>query len=720
MSVSSITPRFQANTPAKLSLDTLKASPAKVIRFSGENLLGSGKHGVWVTTERIPCKAGGFGEVSKTIPEAIALHSDIDLRIIQPYLKPMADEDKANTGKQKEYKTTDGRTAYLPMASEATNATINLNSPMGEITFRVRQKFDPALDNNGKLIPTDNNPYGFKGNVVYSLQDEDGVYERLQDLYYDYGQVDPNKYNPEVVNKVGQDPQFKLVMLFNRAAANILPVLNASHALTPELGKANVKQFAEDANFVIGHDWLSGPMLNELPEDYKAGKIFMLHNTFDQGRSIAEAKESLLRIPQSAYKQGYYSPLRTGVDAADVVIANSNYMKSITQTDFVKGAAVIPALQAKQNQNRVIDMHHALAPDFSPYNNLALGKVANEPADYGYRTIQKPSAVLTPEQAFIDFKKANKLALQREVGLKQDPNAMLLVWNARFDPNQKGFYMVMNTMERFMQRHPEAQFVLTNRNAANHPHVNEWIKSIKENPDLKGRVYLPNAFVSPEMLVRAVAGSDFGMLPSLYEPYGLTQVEQMAMATKPIVHGRDGLMHSVLDPEINGTPEERQKWTVPDASYGQTGIVMKPIPSVRAYQDAIHAQEDAYKRLMNLDGEKLSAKEQSNVDVIRAQLTQENTPKSIFNWELAARLLPEAQQTLLKQAQDSFDLAMERAFELHKNPDEAIQVSLNGMRYVNQEHQWQRYVPEYDKAIEQALKLNHLSTKPGSRFQAFG
>jgi glycogen synthase len=689
----------------------------RVVRFSGEELKKAGQRGLFVTTERPPAMVGGLGIVSKSIPEAIARYSDVDIRVIQPYLKPMAKADKENQNRMEKYQTADGKTVELPAWSEPTNAAVTLEAPLGaegthrEITFRVRQKFEPVLDEQRRLIPDPKNPYGYKGNVIYSLQDEDGLYEGLDDLYYDYGKFDPVKYNPRVVAEVGYDPQFKLIMLYNRAAAAVMPLLNASYRLPdPDAGEAWLNQFVGDEDFVIANDWLTGPMLKELPEDYKVGKVFMLHNHYDMGRDYETALYNKLHIQSEQKEDGYYSPLTAGIEAADVMIGDRNYIRSITELGLGNGAPFVSVMKDKLANNRVVNMHHGLTHDFNPYNNLALRPMKSDKADYGYKELEKTPEGTVTQEAMKAYKAANKKALQQELGLKNDPKAVVINWTPRFDPTQKGFYLFMNAAEKFLKKYPHAQLVVVNRNIGHYPQIDAWMEKMKSNPDFKGRLYLPGTVMPQHMMARITAGSDFSIMTSLYEPYGLTQLEAMKLGAIPIGHSVDGIASTVLDPEINGTPEERQKWHVPDEKYGQTGVLMKPL-QVRAYQKVIERQDAAYRRLMGLDDGTVSLKQkmQDKLRISSAKSRASKDPNmqpSIENWLIAENMLSKSDQAILKDAQARFDEALDRAMALAENPDDATRVRLNGLRFVETEHDWSRWAKQYAKAFAMADEAN--------------
>jgi glycogen synthase len=72
---------------------------------------------------------------------------------------------------------------------------------------------------------------------------------------------------------------------------------------------------------------------------------------------------------------------------------------------------------------------------------------------------------------------------------------------------------------------------------------------------------------SQDEIVQALAGSDFLLMPSVYEPFGLVHLEAMSMGCIPIVHPVGGVKSTVEDPKW-GIKRDR-------FSVGQTAIAME-------------------------------------------------------------------------------------------------------------------------------------------------
>jgi glycogen synthase len=555
-------------------------------------------NGVFVTTERLPAQAGGLGMVSKTIPDAISKYTDKDLRIIVPY-------EKANL----DYDTQHPEHAFKP-----TNHTIQVKTNKGKDTpaktynFKVLQKFEPATNAQNER----------QGNWVYALQ---------SDLFLEQGKKPGESPKDTGISQYTYDGEddvaAKKRMIFNQAAAELISRLkkNAPDSAAPlQSGEEQLHRFEEgdgNVDFVIGNDHLSGPVLYQpqIQQDPNIRKIFMLHNTYDTNRGAGFLDHVGVRIPKYLKtEKDSCSALHLSLKAADAVIANKNYVKTITNTDFAKGDQFRDILTEHSEKGRIQDMHHGLAENYTPSNNPVLREnfeagmkdyeakvkkaqqdkkpqvelnriIADKPQrDYQFEELQED----TPE-GWQQFKQANKLALQNKLGLDPNPHATVIGWAARFDPSQKGFYTVQNAMEDLLSKNKNLQVVIAgNSGSEKDPSLERWSDYMRAK--YPGQIYIPYLFKSTPEVTQINAGSDFIMLPSLYEPYGLTQLEAMKMGAIPIVHGVDGIRSTVSDPEVNGRDfigrsqsgkefdkTDEHAWFNPETGEEwQTGILMKP------------------------------------------------------------------------------------------------------------------------------------------------
>jgi len=137
-------------------------------------------------------------------------------------------------------------------------------------------------------------------------------------------------------------------------------------------------------------------------------------------------------------------------------------------------------------------------------------------------------------------KAANKLELQRELQLKQDPDAPIFFWPSRLDPVQKGPQLLTDILHQLVSDYWESNLQVVV--VANGPHQ-QWIEKIVAAFDLRERVSIVDF---DERLSRlAYAASDFMLMPSLFEPCGLPQMTAPLYGSLPVVHATGGLYDTI-------------------------------------------------------------------------------------------------------------------------------------------------------------------------------
>ncbi|BAU64236.1 glycogen synthase [Stanieria sp. NIES-3757] len=152
----------------------------------------------------------------------------------------------------------------------------------------------------------------------------------------------------------------------------------------------------------------------------------------------------------------------------------------------------------------------------------------------------------------LENKAKNKKAL-RERLLLQDVDKPLIAYIGRLD-QQKGVHLVHHAI--YYAIHHGAQFVLLG--SATEKAINDWFWHEKgflnDHPD----VHLELGF-NEELAHLIYAGSDMIIVPSNYEPCGLTQIIGMKYGTVPIVRGVGGLVSTVFDRDYDPdhAPEKR-------------------------------------------------------------------------------------------------------------------------------------------------------------------
>lgn len=139
----------------------------------------------------------------------------------------------------------------------------------------------------------------------------------------------------------------------------------------------------------------------------------------------------------------------------------------------------------------------------------------------------------------IDKKAENKLALQREFGLNEDPNAPILAIVARF-PRHKGMDLIKALMEKFIVE-GGVQFVAVGEGERE---FEDYFKYL--NAKYPKQAHISLGF-SREIGKKIYAGADIYLMPSKSEPCGLSQMIASRYGTVPIVRETGGLKDSIKD-----------------------------------------------------------------------------------------------------------------------------------------------------------------------------
>lgn len=138
-------------------------------------------------------------------------------------------------------------------------------------------------------------------------------------------------------------------------------------------------------------------------------------------------------------------------------------------------------------------------------------------------------------------KRRCKAALQQELGLAAAPTAPIFCVVSRLT-EQKGLHLVLRALPELVER--GAQFALLGSGDAG---MEEAFRSAAaENPQaIAVRIGYDEAFAH-----RLIGGSDVIMVPSRFEPCGLTQLYGLKYGTLPLVRGVGGLTDTVNDSQL--------------------------------------------------------------------------------------------------------------------------------------------------------------------------
>lgn len=292
--------------------------------------------------------------------------------------------------------------------------------------------------------------------------------------------------------------------------------------------------------------------------------VMTIHNLAFQG-NFEPHWVTRLGLPMESFHMhglefyGKLSFLKAGINYADKITTVSNSYASEIQTPAF-GCGMEGLLQ--QRRADLTGIVNGIDEEWNPARDAALT------ASY--------------DASHLAAKARNKRALQRESGLARDPAILLIGLVSRLT-HQKGMDILLECMEAVMQ-HPVQMVILGNGEAAIEQRLKYWAGLYNE------RVSVTLAF-DEALSHRIMAGCDLFLMPSRFEPCGLSQMYAMAYGAPPLVHRTGGLADTVTD----CTAQTLANKTATGFSFDE----LTPEQLLKALQRAIacHAQKKEWRSL---------------------------------------------------------------------------------------------------------------------------
>ncbi|HUI89906.1 MAG TPA: glycogen/starch synthase [Anaerolineales bacterium] len=245
-----------------------------------------------------------------------------------------------------------------------------------------------------------------------------------------------------------------------------------------------------------------------------------IHNLPFMGPDISSIIESYgLTIVQTGLPEWARAlPLPLGLWSADALVAVSpTYAREMLTPEF--GCGLQDYIHGRKESLNGI-LNGIDAESFNPATDAALA------VNYGAITLDK--------------RPLNKPPLQVRLGLPQDANIPLLGVVSRLDP-QKGIDLIPKALTKLKDL--PWQFVML---GTGDPKLEESIRQLQnEFPDRVRVEFKYDAGLARQIY----AGADIFLMPSRYEPCGLSQMIAMRYGCVPIVSAVGGLKDTVYDGE---------------------------------------------------------------------------------------------------------------------------------------------------------------------------
>ena len=276
------------------------------------------------------------------------------------------------------------------------------------------------------------------------------------------------------------------------------------------------------------HDWQTGFIPVLLKDSFSGSDFFKniktimtIHNLRFQGKWNIEGMKRITGLSDDYFtydKLEMYneaSLLKGGIVFADIVTTVSKtYAEEIKTEFFGEG---LHGLMQYRSADLIGIVNGIDYEDFNPEQNPHIYK------NYSVDTFRKD-------------KIKNKRALQKELGLPVDDKVMMIGVVSRLT-DQKGLDLVDCIMEELCQDH--VQLVVLGTGEAAYENMFKYFAN--KYPDKVSA----NIYYSEPLSHKVYAASDAFLMPSLFEPCGLSQLMALRYGTLPIVRETGGLKDTV-------------------------------------------------------------------------------------------------------------------------------------------------------------------------------
>lgn len=293
-------------------------------------------------------------------------------------------------------------------------------------------------------------------------------------------------------------------------------------------------------NIIVCTDWMTSYIPNFLKTDFaddralkKIATVLTIHNlashpgTFNP-RFIQESERDDGHGPLPdvfSPRMMHINPLRRAIMHADLVnTVSATYAKEITTPEF--GEELDGLL--RERRGRLVGILNGI--DYETNNPETDTRLAST---FSARSIER--------------RKENRLALQQRLGLPQDPNAFLMGIVSRLN-RQKGFKLLADMIEPFLKE-TKGQLVVV---GSGDTELMTFFSDLAKKYPAQAATHLKFDDELPHLVF---AGSDVILVPSYFEPSGLTQMEAMRYGAVPVARSVGGLADTIVDyqPEKGGS-----------------------------------------------------------------------------------------------------------------------------------------------------------------------
>jgi len=273
------------------------------------------------------------------------------------------------------------------------------------------------------------------------------------------------------------------------------------------------------------NDWQTGPLSAMLKTQYQMydfykniRTIYTIHNLRYQGRFGLDILDDTLALSSDLLAKieddDQVNYMKTGISFADAVNTVSRmYAGEIQTPEFGEGLDYV----LRYRKHDLYGIVNGI--DYEEYDPATDDRIyANFSADD------------------LAGKEKNKLSLQQEMGLPQDPDVPMISIISRLVP-QKGLDLIQEVIHELLEE--DIQFVMLG--TGNQEYEDMFRRIAEQYPDKVAA----NITYDADLAQKIYASSDMFLMPSQFEPCGLGQLFSLRYGTLPIVRETGGLQDTI-------------------------------------------------------------------------------------------------------------------------------------------------------------------------------
>lgn len=329
---------------------------------------------------------------------------------------------------------------------------------------------------------------------------------------------------------------------FNRGAYYGFPDEHMRFAFFSKAALEFMYKTGKRPDVIHTHDWQTGllpVLLNELYRDLGMGHCRVCH-TIHNFKHQGIAGENVLWHTGLGRPDHYFHKDRLGDDFNPTAI---NFLKgAIVYSNFVTTVSPTHAWEVR-NTEWGYGLGHVLWVHGNKFSGVLNG------LDYDmWNPLNDPHIPEPYSAEELEGKYLNKESLRHRLMLR-DNFKPIVAYVGRLDP-QKGVPLIRHAI--FHALHRGAQFVLLGSSTEKGINADFW--GLKHHLNDHEDCHLEIGY-DEELAHLIYAASDFLVVPSLFEPCGLTQMIALRYGSVPIVRAVGGLADTVFDRDYSSRPE---------------------------------------------------------------------------------------------------------------------------------------------------------------------